>query len=247
MAKTLKNLSKKISKSPLFMKMAGFLIYCYAKLAYKTCKWECANYDKVYNIWDKYKNIILVCWHGRVTLVPFLKKKSYKIDALVSLHQDGMLMANYLKHCDIGIIGGSSNRNSKAAALNLMNKVLNEKSICIIPDGPQGPNMQMTQSPIYFAKKSSKPIVAIVYSMKNAKIMKKAWDQMLIPPLFSKGRFEVLGPYLISQDISEQEMLDYAKKIENDMNEALLNLDKEFGIPKVEIGKVSKKRLKKEK
>lgn len=247
MAGLFKKTSKKLLKSPIFLKILGFIIFCYARLAYLTCKWEFRNVDKIYKIWDENKSIILVCWHGRVTLVPFLKKKSYKIDALVSLHQDGMLMANYLKHCDIGIIGGSSHRNSRAAAVKLMNNVKKDQSICIIPDGPQGPNMKMTESPIYFAKKSAKPIIAVVYSMKKAKIIRKAWDQMLIPPLFSQGIFDVLGPYFIPEEATDQEMEEQQQKIQNDMNESLFNLDKECGIPKVELGKISKKKLKKEK
>lgn len=247
MSKIFKIFSKKLLKSPLFLKMAGFLIFCYAKMAYKTCKWEFENIDKMYDVWNENKSIILVCWHGRVALTPFLKQKGYEIDALVSLHQDGMLMATYLKNCGIGIIGGSSNKNARGAAVKLMNNTKHDQSICIIPDGPQGPNMKMTDSPIYFAKKSSKPIIAIVYSMQKAKIMTKAWDQMMIPSLFSKGKFHALEPYYISPDASDKDMENLKHKIENDMNDALLELDKEFGIPKVEIGKVSKKRLKKTK
>lgn len=239
---------KRILKSPRFLKIAGFLIFCYAKLAFVTCKWKFDGIDKIYEAWDKEENIIVISWHGRVTLVPFLKKKNYKIDALVSLHHDGMLMANYLKHCDFGVIGGSSNRKPYEAALKLMGNIKkNQASIGIIPDGPQGPNMTMTPSPVYFAKKSGKPIFAVVYSMKNARIVKKAWDQMLIPPLFSTGTFKALGPYYVPSDITKEDMEQYAKKIENDMNKALLNIDKEYGLPKVEIGKVSRKKLKKQK
>lgn len=246
MAGKLKQTYKKILKSPISMKILGFLIFCYMKFCYKTCKWNFEGLDRVYKEWDKNKNIILVCWHGRVILVPFIKKRSYKIDALVSLHNDGMLMANYLRLCNIGIIGGSSHRNSKRAAFSLMDNVLHNRSICIIPDGPQGPNMKMTPSPIYFAKKSKTPIVAVVFSMNKAKIATKAWDNMMIPKPFSKGTMCALGPYYIPKDATEKEMSAYALQIENDMNKTLLKLDKQYDIPKVEIGKAKKKKLKRE-
>lgn len=223
-------------------KILSVLMYLYMKLVFVTCKWEFRGVDKIFKIWDKEKSIILVGWHGRVILSPFLKDKKYHMDALVSVHRDGIMMANYLKLCGMGIVGGSSNQNAKSAAVNLMNDLKSDRAIFIVPDGPVGPNMRMSISPIYFAKKAQKPLLGLVYSVKNSRIVKKAWDEMMIPHPFSKGIFQVVGPFYIPEDASEDQQKEYMKMVEDKMNEAILSIDKELGVPVVEIGKLHRKK-----
>ena len=68
---------------------------------------------------------------------------------------------NILKKFGIGNISGSSNQKSNEAALELMRNLQQGNSIAIIPDGPRGPSMKLSMSPIFYAQKSGKPIIGI--------------------------------------------------------------------------------------
>ena len=169
-----------------------------------------------------------------------------KMNALVSLHNDGRIIAGYLKKFGIGIINGSSNNNAKGAAVNIMHTLQNDTSVTIIPDGPRGPRMRLSQSPVYFAAKSGKPLAIMTYSQKGAKIIEKAWDKMLVPVPFSEGVFYLSKPFYIPKDADEKTLEEYRVLIENTANALSWKADKEMGLPKIEQEKEAKyKRYKK--
>lgn len=244
MKKSIKKFLKDITKSEKFIKILSYLIYLYGKLVFKTCKWTYYGKEKFFNTWDKEKALIGVAWHGRVIMFPYLMRKDDKVNALVSLHQDGQIMANFLRLTKIDVIGGSTSQNAKGAAVNLMNSIKNNVLTYIVPDGPCGPNMKMTDSPIYFAQKSGKPIFAMVYSVKSHKLIKKAWDQMMLPFPFSSGIISFIGPFHIPADASKEELEKYKLEIETKMNNTLLEMDKKLGVEKVEIGKMKQRKHK---
>lgn len=240
----MKKILKKIIKSESFSKIVSYLIYFYGKLVFKTCKWTYYGKEKFFGTADKENALIAIGWHGRIAMFPYIMRKNDKVNALVSLHQDGQIMANFLRLAGVNIIGGSTTQNAKSAALNLMHSIKNDGTIFIVPDGPCGPNMRMTNSPIYFAQKSGKPIFAMVYSVKAHKLFKNAWDQMMLPLPFSSGIISFIGPFHIPSDSSDVELEKYRLEIETKMNNTLLEIDKKLGVEKVEIGKIKEKRRK---
>lgn len=236
-------------QAPTTMKIIGYLAYLYSKFVFKTTKWDFHGLEKFYNTWEKEQSVVLIGWHGRILMAPCLKRKNFEIKALVSLHRDGLVMASYLKNHNIGIVGGSSSNNAKGAAINLMHTIQENTAIFIVPDGPNGPGMKMTQSPIYYTYKFQKPLFCVVYSVNKYKIFRKAWDQMMLPLPFSKGNITFLGPFYIPEDASEEELESYRLEIETKMNNTLLSIDKTLGVEKIEIGKSNSrknKRVKKE-
>ena len=173
----------------------------------------------------------------------------FPLNALVSLHKDGRIIAGVLQRYGLGTIGGSSNKNAKAAALNLMNSLKENTAVCIIPDGPRGPRMHMTESPIYFAHKTGIPIIGITYSVKKCKIMEKAWDKMMVPYPFNEGICRFSEPVYIPQDASEEDLKKYRLQIENMLNQHSFEADKAMGLTPVLPGTECKKKndVKKEK
>ncbi|MFV0627476.1 MAG: lysophospholipid acyltransferase family protein [Alphaproteobacteria bacterium] len=235
------------------MKIIGKLAYWYSLLVYKTCRWEKEGIKKVHDVINVEKSIVVIGWHGRMFLTPCPVmrapkniKKGFEIEALVSPHQDGLIITNYLNGYKVKSISGSSNRDAQAAALKLMNCLKDGKSVFIVPDGPVGPNMNMTMSPVYFAQKTQKPIYFITYSIHKAKILQKAWDNMMIPKPFAKAAYDLAGPFYVPQDATAEELEKYRLEIETKVNKTLLNLDKRMEVLPVEIGKVARKKKLKE-
>lgn len=229
-------------KSKAVTSFISSTLYYYAIFVGKTTSWKTKGIKEFYDCWNDKKSIILIGWHGRAMMLPYFWNRERPLNALVSLHQDGRLIAGYLEKFGCGTIGGSSSNNAFGSARDLRNSLDKDVSIAIIPDGPKGPNMKLSRSPLYYAQKTGKPLFCVTYSIAKSKIAHKSWDKMMLPVPFSKGIYEVIGPYYIAEDSSDQELKELQIKIENDLNELTLNADKAMGIEKIIPGTTAKKK-----
>lgn len=225
-----KEFTKKITKSSAFLNFLGSLIYWYTRLVDKSSEWKLTNHKETFDSIDNGQNIILVAWHGRALMLPTFQNGRTKLDALVSLHNDGQIIAGLLKRYQIGVIGGSTNNNARGAAINLMHSLNNGRSVCIIPDGPRGPRMKMSMSPIYYAWKTGCPIIGVTYCSTKCKIIESAWDKMLIPLPFGKIRSIFTEPFYIPAETPEEELDKYRLIFEHQLNEINFAVDKDCGI-----------------
>ncbi|MBR1600902.1 MAG: lysophospholipid acyltransferase family protein [Alphaproteobacteria bacterium] len=232
---------KKFLKTPIAEKIVGTFAYCYLKFVGLTTRWNVIGVKEVYDMLNKYDSMIVVGWHGRTLEMPYFWNKSRTLNALVSPHRDGRIIVKILEKFGIGHISGSSNKNSTGAAFELMNNLNNGNSIAIIPDGPLGPSMQMSLSPLFYAQKSGKPIVGITYSIAGSFIITKSWDNMLLPLPFHKGIYAITKPFFVPKNASKDELETFRKQIENNLNELTWKIDKEMGIPFIPQGTEAKK------
>jgi len=238
---------KNLLKSPKVEKAIGAFAYYYLKFVGLTTRWQVSGVKETYEMLEKYGSMIVIGWHGRTLEMPYFWNKTRPLNALVSPHRDGRLIVYILKKFGIGCISGSSDKNSNEAALELMRNLQQGNSIAIIPDGPRGPSMKLTVSPLFYAQKSGKPIVGITYSMSGAAVVSKSWDNMLIPLPFHKGMYTITEPFFIPEDASAEEMEKYRRKIEDCLNEITWKQDKMMGLPFIPQGstaKISRKRQK---
>lgn len=226
MAKGIKKITRRILKSDTASELTSRLLYWYTRLVRYTTFWNYDDLQDFYKTWEYNKSIILICWHGRATMAPSFWNKRRPLNALVSLHNDGKLMARLLEHYGLGTIGGSSTNNAKAAAVALMKSLKNDQSICIIPDGPIGPSMHMNMSPLYFAQKSGKPIIGLTYSCKRAKIFTKSWDDMMLPFPFNRGIVKTTRPFFIPADATPNQLEAIRQTIEQEMVNLTINADR---------------------
>ena len=131
-------------------------------------------------------------------LYPYFWNKKRPLNALVSLHQDGRLIAGFLEKCGLGTIGGSSNSNAVGSARDLLESLRNDTAICIIPDGPKGPSHETEQKSRLLRPKKRQTGFGIACSVKGSKIVRKAWDQMMISDSLFRRRLRSNRPLLRS-------------------------------------------------
>lgn len=227
--KALKKLLKKITKSKACNNFISRLFYFYSVLVGKTTRWKQEGVEEFYRHWEQNGSIILVGWHGRALMLPYFWNRKRPLNALVSLHQDGRLIAGILKRYGCGVIDGSSNINPRSSATALMHSLKSGEAICIIPDGPRGPRMKMTMSPLYYARKSGKPLFCITYCVKNAKIVESAWDKMMIPLPFNQGSVMVTPPLFIPKDVDDDGLEVYREQLEKMINDISIKCDSSLG------------------
>lgn len=223
------------------------LIYGYTRLVYRTTDWQIIGREHPVSLWEKGKDFILIGWHGRALMLPAFRDYRFPLNALVSLHNDGRMIAGVLQKYGLGTIGGSSNNNARGAALNLMSSLNDNTSICIIPDGPRGPRMHLSMSPIYYAQKTGKPIICMTYSTKRCKIAEKAWDKMMLPYPFNKGICLFSEPVYIPPTLDDKSMEEQRCKIENMMNELNYTADRKMGLTPIKPGSKAKNKNDKKK
>jgi len=241
MPKKIKNFIKKITKHPRFISLLSTILYYYARLVGATTRWEIFGVNGLYQQWYKDKAIILLIWHGRAMMIPHFWNKEPPLNALVSLHKDGRIVAGFLEKYGFGTIGGSSNEGAQSAARSLLHSLQKNEAIAIIPDGPIGPRMKMNDSPLYFAMKSGKPIFGATYSIEHSFIA-KSWDAMMIPLPFCRGIVYITKPYYIAADASPEDLSKIKQEIEDELNTLTYKADRRFGIAKIEPGVCAKQK-----
>lgn len=239
--KPIKHFIKKITQHPRFISFLSSILYYYARLVGATTRWQISGVNPLYQKWEKDKAIILIIWHGRAMMIPHFWNHKQPLNALVSLHKDGRIIAGFLEKYGFGTIGGSSTEGAQEAARGLLHSLQKDEAVAIIPDGPVGPRMKMNDSPLYFAMKSGKPIFGATYSIEHSFIA-KSWDAMMIPLPFCRGAVHVTKPYYIPADASAEDLARYKQEIEEELNTLTFKADRCFGIPKIEPGACAKRK-----
>ncbi len=240
----IKTQKRKLLHSAFVVSVLAFIAKMYITFVYKTTKWEFVGKEKYNQIMEKEKNAILLLWHGRIFMMPFIWNLKFPVSVLVSPHNDGRIIANIFHQMGVETVDGSSNENALGAALGILKTLKKGKSIALVPDGPRGPRMRMTESPIYFAAKTGKPIIMATYSMSNAKVVKKSWDKFMIPRPFSKGIFIMSEPFYVKKDISQEETNQLKLTLEQTLNTLTANADTLMGRVAVQPSDKPKKQRK---
>ena len=226
----IKNSCKEIFRSASVRRCISFVLYLYARFVAITTKWEVLGVDDfVKNTKDS--SAIIVGWHSRAVMMPFFWKKYMKLrlSALVSPHNDGQIIANFLKLFNINPVNGSTNEQARKGALELMRELNDGANLFIAPDGPRGPRMRMKKSPVFFAQKSGKPIYCVAFSSSNAFIVEKAWDKTMIPLPFAKGVLQISDPIFVPENLTDEEFEAYRKKVEDVAIKQLADCDNIVG------------------
>ena len=113
--KRCKKFFKSLLQSRLVLAAISTLIYWYARLVGRTTEWQTQGVDELYRVWEKEGSFIFIGWHGRAMMLPYFWNRSHPLNALVSLHHDGRMIAGLLEKFGMGTIGGSSTENGKNA------------------------------------------------------------------------------------------------------------------------------------
>jgi lysophospholipid acyltransferase (LPLAT)-like uncharacterized protein len=166
------------------------------------------------------KPVVLLVWHGRLLVVPYLFKKR-GILALISPSEDGEILARIVEGWGKVLRGSSS--HSIVKAWSVMRKELDGGGeVIIVPDGPRGPNRRMKLGALKLSQQSGAYLVPFTFAAARKKTL-GSWDNFLIFYPFTKvvglfGAPLVVNPKLRGDDLEKER-----QRIEN----VLLQLDDE--------------------
>lgn len=209
---------KRLTKSAAAGRAASFAINAYIRLVEATSSWRYVHPERFTAAEEDGKGVILAFWHGRMVMMPALRKKtSGSVHMLISTHRDGDIIANGVKSFGVNFIRGSAanpkkpeKEKSGAPALMQMIAALEAGDVVgVTPDGPRGPRARSKIGVVRLAAMTGAPILPIAFSTSRAKEL-KSWDNFLLAAPFSHGYYVVGKPLRVAGD-ADREALSNAR------------------------------------
>lgn len=163
------------------------------------------------------QGFVYALWHDSI-LVPLAKKSlsHAKVAALVSRHQDGAYLAEFMRYCRIRSVRGSTARGGDQALRELM-QVEDDWNIFITPDGPRGPHHVTKSGPVYLASRTGRPIVPAVSHCENAWHVRGSWTGLVVPKPFSRCWYLLGEPLSIPADLSRDQIEMHTARVQAEM------------------------------
>lgn len=200
---------KRILHGGIAQRMLGGIIGVYLDAALRTSRWQIEADPETWTLLTG-QAAIVVFWHEHLPAVPILwwrarrANPSISLNALISRHRDGRMIAGIMSHWGIGSIDGSSSKAGKTdkggrAALRAMLGLLRDgKVVALTPDGPRGPRRVMQPGAAYLAGLSGVRVVPIA-AVSHPGLRVASWDRMLLPLPFSRGSIRCGLPIVIDR------------------------------------------------
>jgi hypothetical protein len=116
------------------------------------------------------EQIILAFWHGRMLMIPFLKK-GRPASVMISRHKDGELISRTMQRFGIGSSRGSSTRGGMSALKDMLRLAAKGTSLVFTPDGPKGPKYIAQIGAIQAAKATGLSIYPVTYGARKKKLL----------------------------------------------------------------------------
>ncbi len=210
-------MKKKILKNKIIQFFLALLSVLYIKFVRLTSKIDNINYNIPISFWNKNKPFILAFWHSQLMMISFTWSRNTKINIIASTHSDGRFGAIIGKFFKLNNIPHSS-KNSNNSLKNIFKLVKEKEYIGITPDGPRGPNKEVSEGIIKLASALEIPIIACgFWSSKNFEL--KSWDKFLITLPFSKCYFVWSKPIYVEKKVNGIKLKEYQKNLQKELND----------------------------
>ena len=194
----------------LWQKIKYFFIRKITKFIVHLIAWSSSK--KVYgqehleNLRKNKTPIIYVIWHRHIFFSLFRFKNS-GVHPLISLSDDGELVAQIAREFGTFPIRGSSSKGGGMAFLKLYRSIKREGAeIFITADGPKGPAREIKDGTLLLARKTQAALVPVSWFGSRVKIFEKTWDKFMIPKFFGRIIFEYGTPIFVPAECSEDQM-----------------------------------------
>ncbi len=150
------------------------------------------------------RNFVVAFWHGKM-LFGWYRFRNKGFTGLTSQSKDGDILASVLGKWGYSVVRGSSSKGGSEALNEIVYSIKSGKSVCITPDGPKGPPMEMKAGAAVAAKKAGVPLILMGISYKR-KSRLKSWDRFEIPHPFSFIKIAYSEPVYLDPEMEKDEL-----------------------------------------
>lgn len=187
-------------RHPVWTRLAGLLIYAWAKLWLRTVDARIATYDPTVepSRRDCSQRNIYLFWHESI-MVPLNLGGDCNLAMLTSRHRDADLLCRLALHLGYEPVRGSSKKGGDQAIRELINRS-DKMHLAITPDGPQGPRRKFALGAIFLASHTGLPLVfyAVGY---DRPWRANSWDRFAVPRPLSRARIIISPRIWIPPDL----------------------------------------------
>lgn len=193
-------------------RVVSFLICTAARLIAVSLRLRVIGEERVNQLQQQGKGVILVTWHGR-TLIPIVRFRGRGYWAMISTSRDGEYQNCIFRRLGWNTVRGSTSaRGAVQSAIAMARHLRAGATLAFTPDGPRGPSHQVQAGAIFLAQKSGCPIIPAGISA-HPRTLTHAWDRYLIPWLFAKAVFIYGDPMVIPPDADANEQRVWAERV----------------------------------
>lgn len=216
-------------RNPLLIKFAGWCLARIFRLIAKTIRYQVISAVPGTNPAepDTPDYYLYAMWHDEV-LIPITCRVTIKkfaagnrMSALVSRHQDGSILTEFMNQFAIEAIRGSSSRGG-AAAIRKMLETADSTHVVITPDGPRGPRHEVKQGIVYVASQTGLAVCPVANAITRYWDLKGSWTNQIVPKPFSKAYLLIGKPIPIPAEVTRDQIAEYQTLIEQEMNKLQL-------------------------
>jgi lysophospholipid acyltransferase (LPLAT)-like uncharacterized protein len=171
---------------------------------------------------DAEQQFVYCLWHDQI-LFPLLRSaqvrsllKTRRCVALVSQHQDGSVLTDFMENVGIHSVRGSSSRGGPQAMRQLIAEA-EGSSIFITPDGPRGPRRHVKQGIVFLAAQTGRPIVPLGVACTRTWDFQGNWTNLLVPRPFSRLRIHAGNPITVPEQADRETLEQFRSLVESEM------------------------------
>ncbi|CBE68703.1 MAG: lysophospholipid acyltransferase family protein [Candidatus Methylomirabilis oxygeniifera] len=176
--------------------------------------------------WAKGERIIVVFWHGRLLMMPFVYPgKSGAL--LISQHRDGEYFSRIATILGFEVIRGSATRGGMRAIKQMIRAIKGGLDLVVTPDGPKGPRAKVKSGVIEVAKLTGAPIVPVSFSAARRRFL-QSWDGFLVPVPFSRAVYIWGEPMYVPPTTTKDEITKHQEVLEERLDLLTMKADNYF-------------------
>ena len=162
------------------------------------------------------ESYIYCLWHDSIVIAAFGGEQRNSL-ALTSRHTDGSFVAEVLRLINVKTIRGSTNRITPAAVRELI-RASKTRNIVIAPDGPRGPNHQMSAGIVHLASSTGQAVIPTAYSCNRCWRIKGSWSDLIVPKPFARVYLLAAKPVYVPADLPSDGRQEYLANLQSEMN-----------------------------
>ncbi len=212
-------------------RVVSFLVYWLLRLIIPTLRLRVVGEERVREIQEDGKGVILLTWHGR-TIIPICRFRKRGYWAMISTSRDGEYQNRIFQRFGWQTVRGSTSaRGAVQAALTITKQLKRGATLAHTPDGPRGPIHVVQPGAVFLAQKSGSPIIPVGISTYPRKLA-PAWDQYMVPMPFARAVWIYGEPIYIPSDAkSHEEQQLWCERVGAEIMAVEAQAEREAGVP----------------
>lgn len=179
-------LRKRLEQSKFLVWLIALLVNSYLVLCLRTTRWDIRGIDALKtDLADG--PVLFLMWHGRLLFAPH--QWPHEAGQLASIHDTspiGQVVGAVHRRVGLKPMEMSAKLSNIAASRIVLKRFREGASIGMAADGPLGPNQEMQDAPLEWARIMKRPIYGYAFAVKRHRIL-GSWDEMMLPLPFTRG------------------------------------------------------------